>query len=88
MPPVADLDIPKDLRDHVDNVARGFTCSLDFAVEAISEFHPFTGNPKRDSDENEDTLALRRDWLAVGQDIQTALGRFERELVNEPHARE
>ena len=78
----------RGLRDHVADLASGFTCSLDFAVAAVDEFRPFPRSAKRDPNGNEDALALRGDWIAVGHDIQTALDKFERELIRESHARE
>ena len=78
----------RGLRDHVADLASGFTCSLDFAIAAVDDFRPVRRRAKEHSDWSDDARALQGDWLAVGGYIQTAIDKMGRELGHEPHARE
>ena len=68
-------------RRHVIYCAEGFTSALDFAVEGVvRDFpHPFSFGSEK-TDQRTDAQSLRGDWIAVGQDIQTAIGRMEQEV--------
>lgn len=78
----------RGLRDNASDIAIGFMCSLDFAIEAVDDFRPVRRRAKEDSDWSDDARALQGDWLAVGGYIQTAIDKMGRELGHEPHARE
>lgn len=66
---------------HIIYCAEGFTSALDFAVEGVvcDYTHPLSFGSEK-TDQRTDAQSLSGDWIAVGQYIQTAIGKVEQEL--------
>lgn len=66
---------------HLQCLAEGFTASLDFAVESVvADVGPSFVVGYQKAGLQDDVIALREDWIAVGQEIQSAMDKIGQEI--------